>query len=533
MYKVLLVDDEILIRENIAKIIDWESLGLELVKICENGKEAIEILQKKQIDIIITDICMPYVDGLELSQYIYEKQYNSKVMIITGYEDFKYAKKAIEYHVFSYVLKPITKDELIKELKNIVKIISKEEHKEVKKKEIQQYSSEALEVLKESFFKEILEGRITISSIKEKEALFDVNIQNEVFICCAIYWNKENIDEYIKFNIQEKIKFYINDKKFNNLVCFSNASNEIILLFNGKKNSSYDYQIKDICMEIKNDIEEKMNLKIAILQGFAVSNIQKIWKSFDSAKKMKEYLYLENSDDFLDIDIYEKVKQEKNIEPQWAKYTEKLILFIKRNKKEKIEEVLNNIVMECKDRWIKPSIIIMQFQKIVTNIIDELINMNVEKSEVNRLYEEAISNIFDSTTIENTKLIIKNIAFYAADIVSRNEMSNGEIQVNVALEYIIKNFSDVDLSLQSMCEKLNMSISYFSATFKEYTGTTFIERLKVERIENAKKLLSTSKLKTYEIAERCGYSDSSYFRSVFKKEVGMTTREYYKKNYIK
>ena len=126
MYKVLLVDDEILIRERISQRIPWGSLGFELAGTCENGKEAICFMENEPVDLVLTDICMPYVDGLELAKYLYESRKSTKAVIITGYDEFEYAKRAVEYHVLSYVLKPVTAGELIEKLKEAKKILDGE-----------------------------------------------------------------------------------------------------------------------------------------------------------------------------------------------------------------------------------------------------------------------------------------------------------------------------------------------------------------------------------------------------------------------
>ena len=112
MYKVLLVDDEALIREAISENTRWKELGYELMGTCKNGREAIERLDQEEADLVLTDICMPYVDGMELTRYLYEKHKGVKVIIISGYDDFEYAKTAVKYQVMDYILKPITAKEL-------------------------------------------------------------------------------------------------------------------------------------------------------------------------------------------------------------------------------------------------------------------------------------------------------------------------------------------------------------------------------------------------------------------------------------
>lgn len=119
MYKVLLVDDEILVREAISAKIEWGHLGFELVGDCENGKAAIEFLKENPVDVVLTDICMPYLDGMGLSKYIYENMPQTRIIIFSGYSDFEYAKQAIQYKVAEYLLKPVTAKELTEVLTRI------------------------------------------------------------------------------------------------------------------------------------------------------------------------------------------------------------------------------------------------------------------------------------------------------------------------------------------------------------------------------------------------------------------------------
>lgn len=105
MYRVLLVDDEVLVREAISENISWEELGYELAGSCQNGKEAMEFLEKNPVDVVLTDICMPYVDGMELSEFVYKNYKKTNIIIFSGFDDFEYAKKAIKFNVEEYLVR--------------------------------------------------------------------------------------------------------------------------------------------------------------------------------------------------------------------------------------------------------------------------------------------------------------------------------------------------------------------------------------------------------------------------------------------
>lgn len=123
MYKILLVDDEILVRDAIRENIDWKSLDCELVGDCENGRQAVEFVQSHKVDVVLTDICMPYMDGMELSEFLHDNYPDILIVIFSGFGEFEYAKKAIRYNVSEYMLKPVTAMELTKVLRNMKEML--------------------------------------------------------------------------------------------------------------------------------------------------------------------------------------------------------------------------------------------------------------------------------------------------------------------------------------------------------------------------------------------------------------------------
>lgn len=182
MYKVLLVDDEISIRENIKSRIPWGDLGFELAASCENGREAIQWLQKENVDLILTDICMPYVDGLGIAQYVKENLANAKVVIITGYDEFDYARKALEFHVFSYILKPIT----AKELMEVLKRVRDELECERMNLKVHSLYENSFPVLRNQFLNQLVRGKSQRSQVASQLAEFHIHFPFSIvkLQCC-------------------------------------------------------------------------------------------------------------------------------------------------------------------------------------------------------------------------------------------------------------------------------------------------------------------------------------------------------------
>ena len=193
MYKVLLVDDEALIREAISENTRWKELGYELMGTCKNGREAIERLDQEEADLVLTDICMPYVDGMELTRYLYEKHKGVKVIIISGYDDFEYAKTAVKYQVMDYILKPITAKELAQTLTRVKEKLDEERFQRSDMKRIRGAYMSNLPILRGRFLNSLLMGNVGAQEIQEKLKDYKIRLDGKYFMT-ALVTDKMNVD---------------------------------------------------------------------------------------------------------------------------------------------------------------------------------------------------------------------------------------------------------------------------------------------------------------------------------------------------
>ena len=160
MYKVLLVDDEALIREAISENIQWEEMGFAFMGACENGKQAMEVIEKEQPDLLLTDINMPFVDGMELTKFVYENYPDTKVVIISGFDEFEYAKNAVKYQVLEYILKPITPMEFSETLQRVKKILDERRESQRDMKKIRSAYVSNLPTLQGRYLHHLLNGTV-------------------------------------------------------------------------------------------------------------------------------------------------------------------------------------------------------------------------------------------------------------------------------------------------------------------------------------------------------------------------------------
>lgn len=535
MYKVLLVEDEVLVREAITENIAWNEIELQLLAACKNGKEAIEMIEKEVPDIVITDICMPYVDGMQLSKYIYENYPETKIIIFSGYDEFDYAKQALQYKVEEYLLKPITATELTELLMNIKNKIDhqRREKNDIRKmrgvyyKHLTTIRSQILNDLilgnkkEEEYKDEMKESGIELSKKYFKVVVMDTKMNYGSNFATGDNHNQSALLAFAIYNIVNEI---INAQSSG--IAFQSKDKRTVIIFESNLSQEFESEIRTVCKLIQDKIKNYLQINTIIGIGKKVDALSKIYLSYEEAYGLTQYSYLFGYN-FM-ISQKEVALLRKEIDT--ADNIEALLLQVKKQSNQGVELELGRLLQEIKKAYLRKEevFIIMQNIMIGTNEILRLAGVEkktIEGNDEKWLYAfEKKENIQDAFEVMN-----KYLNFMMKQIYKLGE-DNGKKQSLLALDYIEKNYQNSELTLQILCKYLSISPSYFSAVFKKETGETFVEVLTKKRMEVAKNLLKYTSLRNYEIAERVGFSDSHYFSQTFKKFVGKTPKEYAKES---
>ncbi|WP_099469632.1 response regulator [Konateibacter massiliensis] len=534
MYKVLLVDDEALIREAISENIKWEKSGFEFLGACENGKEAMEKINEEVPDLLITDICMPYVDGMELTRYVYEQYPLTKVIIISGYNEFEYAKTAVKYKVLEYVLKPVTAYELTDLLDKIKTDFDQESDKKKDLKKIQEAYMSNLPMLKGRFLNSLIQGNVLAEDIKRKSEEFGVDLSARHF--CAAIVEGDDLEEYMKrqpgikedlilfsiYNITDEIV-----RKHGCGVTFQNGEGKTAIIFKSNREERFREKVLDICTEIRNALNYYLKIETTIGIGKTLQKSSLLGESLETAKSVLEYRFLLGGNMVLDSKVLmeDKTDTEINI----SAWNDKILLNIKAGDAEEIRKMVNGLFQTFRTDYMSKNRVILYIQNMVLLIVNMLEEAGLRDEEfmegeytfINRIY--ALNHLRD---IENE---LVDFCIKVSQGMTNEKDSYGNKQAVMALDYIDKNYGNAEISLNSVCSHLAMSTSYFSSVFKSYTGETFIEALTKKRMEKAKNLIENTSLKSYEVADEVGFSDPHYFSITFKKHTGFTPTEYAKK----
>ena len=533
MYKILLVDDEILVRDAIRENIDWGKLDCELIGDCENGKQAVEFVKTHEVDIVLTDILMPYMDGMELSHFLHDNYPDVLIVIFSGFGEFEYAKKAIQYNVSEYMLKPVTAMELTKVIENMKEKLDSRKKEQRKMESLTQVSqdyhknanvirSKALDCLVKCTrevqvsLDELERMGITFQAASYRVAVFDIDTYSDMYQMDMDKQQESALMAFVLFNVGDEI--VVQEKAG---VVYQEGNNRVCIIFAGNRTKEFSENIHRICHEIQKKVKEVIGLETSIGIGSWVRSPYELIYSYRLAAKAIDYRYLLGGNLLFDM---EEKKTDNSI--FLINDLETLTEAIKSGDRRLMEETLGQIETEIKSALVEKSYACIYLQQVIRAIGNTCQSLSEEPEKIIAQREALLKAVTEQRMFSQAAALVEKYAQEVFDELQELNSSSGQRQGMLAMDYIQKNYMDPGLSLNSICSYLNISTSYFSTIFKEMTGETFIEVLTRVRMEKAKELLENTTMKNYEIAEKVGFSDPHYFGISFKKITGKTPTEY-------
>lgn len=524
MYTVIVADDEEEIRRALVRKTDWESLGFELIAEASNGAEALELTEKLGPDLLITDIMMPFISGIELARRVREVRPSTQIVFLSGYEVFEFAKKAIQYNIISYLLKPISADEMSRELIKIRKMID-EKFEEFRS------STEAKEHLDTiSFVMPLVldgythahaaENRGSIISEANRQGLIvpGVDISYCIAVTSLISSDGLNITSKAAVNSLDIIF-----TKYMKHVSFFTDGRVITLMYGTKR--TLEKYIHIAVEDISQSVNRIMGCGCTIgisricdsitglheLYAEAMNAISYSGESGNSIRYISdvENNYISDIERFEDFVSEEERLVRGGLTKEAGEAADRLFADIDNSGRYKFSA-----------NFVVPSL---------TSAIYKILYSVVDKEYTDRLQAEVPLTMADMYgSISNIKNYCRNLCTGAAALVEEQCKQSGSRHCELAKEIINREFSDPDISLVSVSRKIAVSPNYLSALISKETGSTFIELLTKRRMDEAVKLLAYPALKVKDVAIKCGYTDQHYFSYSFKKETGMSPIQYKK-----
>ena len=530
MIKVFLVEDEIVMREGIKKNIPWEREGFEFVGDASDGELAYPLIQKSKPDILITDIKMPFMDGIELSRLVKKDMPDIKIIFLTGYDEFAYAKEAISIGVAEYLLKPITSAQLIEVLHKVEASIL-EERKKSMPSDSGSEEWEKTKAKRLGFFRKLTGGELTISQIYEEGEKFGIEFVAPSYNIALLQFFFDT-DMESETDIRERVEKIIQDisLEFPQVFAVEKNKEEYAALIKETDDCSIDETIGLCEKKLKNELQgEKLEYYAVI--GNPVERIGDIKKCFKEADEHFAHRYLRERNQTVHCQKEELEKSEASVDFMTMNLSQadsgRLSKFIETGLKSEVEQFVDSYFEKIGTKNMQSTLfrqyVIMDMSIIIMGTLQE---MGYSKEELVDDFgkTENLSQIYNGT--EPTKKYIVSCIKRAMEYRDGAVSDKKEDLIKKACTYIEENYSNEDISLNMVAKYVGVSPNHFSTMFAQNMNKTFVEYLTDVRMEQAKILLRTTNMRTSDIAFEVGYHDSHYFSSLFKKNQNMTPREY-------
>lgn len=527
MIRVFIAEDEFLVRESIKKNIDWEGNGYIFCGEASDGELALPLIKREKPDILITDIKMPFMDGLELATLVKKEFPDTEIIILTGYEKFEYAKESIKIGVAEYLSKPITSEGLLKAVNKVKeKIIEKKNEKDIRERYIGELKENQLRD-RNDLFRGLVKGNMTMAEIMAAAEKMDIELSAvcyKIVLFKVIATNHQD-DEYSKriVEIEEKIS-QLEDKK--NVIIFHRDLEGMAMILMADS----EEQLLDIQEELIKNIEMILSeyKKIQYFGGIGrcVNRLSMLSDSYNAANRAFAHRYLVERDMFMDSSKdMELTYEEEQFDIKDVNSNQidrkKINQFLKTGS---VEDVVYFVEEYFKELSVMKSNIFRQYITIdiYLNVVGFIEELKLDKC----LIESISSDDRYARSIEQVMEYVKRILKQAIEL--RNQAAGnryGDI-VQEVTRYIEENYTNEDLSLNMIASHINVSPNHLSMVFSQQTGQTFIKYLTDLRMNKAKELLRCTNKKSHIIALEVGYKDPHYFSYLFKKTQNMTPTQY-------
>lgn len=525
LYTVLLVDDEEEVTQVIMNRINWEELGFQVIGSATNGVKALEMAEKYQPDVVMTDIKMPFMNGLELAEQLRKEYPSTRILLFTGFDEFEYAREAVHLEVEEYILKPVNAAELTDVFTRLKQSLDQERAEKQNIEKLQNYYLESLPLLQSNFYTALIEGRVTREDFPKYMNDYQVELDGPAYCCAVFHTSTHHVPEgmtplLLSIAVQRQIPEHMNSRwrgKF-----FTYEGNSVMIVQMRSENEVAD--LTDECDRFCRWAGRLLNAVVTIGIGSVVTNPIRLDLSYGGAREAVSYRVLYGTGRA--INIREIAPQEAgSFEPGDEDTLQRLFKSIHLEDRAAIASAVDAYLrsLTTKARSVQ------QYEGAVMELLGSIYRFaagnHIDLTELSRPVGNLYENVpqMDIHTLQKWLL---GLSYSFAEALSRARNSTSKSYVDGARAYVRANYSDSSLSLDKVCGSLGVSSSYFSSVFKRETGNSFIGYLTDYRMQKAAALLLETDDKNYIVAKKVGYEDANYFSYVFKKAFGMSPTRY-------
>lgn len=528
MYKVMIVDDEVLVRVGLKSTIDWEDLGFAVVAEASNGEQAYEAYLKHKPDVILTDIKMPKQDGLWLTKKIRQENQQVKILMLTCYNDFAYAREALKSGADDYILKSEAEDEeLIRIMTGIKESLDSELGEYEKRHRLKMQMDTNLSTLKGKLLEDLLKvDRETIETVILRCSQLGFPLEGSRFAFVAFFRDdaERKADfpdlEWQNMNnaIVNIVSGMLNENKLSYLV--SDSGNEFLFLLS--KSGLGAAELQSLTDAVRSSVGRYFDIPVSAVTSRIFHDIRSAPDiCMDLHVKAEQLFYLEES---VIVQASDTDLRKVNIFSIKKSYEQQLISHMDQEEEERALTVIEQTEAFFRENTARTVEVKLFYSNMISTILERYHHCFGEGDEPAD-YAGYHHRIMAITRIRNIVTLFREIISRVIRNIKAYRLDNSNHIIKKAIDYIEKNY-DKEISLQSLSAYLNLSKHYVCYLFKKETGDNISLYVNKVRIEKAKRLVLETNCKIKEIYDRLGYSDQQYFCKIFKKITGMTVMQY-------
>lgn len=529
MYRLILADDEADVREGVLHEIDWERGGFEVVDRAENGREALEMVERWQPDVLVTDIRMPFMDGLELSERVRRLRPDTKIIILTGYDEFEYARRSIQLGIEEFVLKPFSSQELLQALQKVKAELDREIALRENMDLLKEHYRRSLPLLRELFLGTLMTQALTEREIDEKLASYDLPLRHCRHVVAAVQLDLPADAEDVELrrfavrNVAEEIA-----ERHECGYVFQHDGLVVLLASMNDREEPAKLEGTALAMleEVRQSVEKYLKLTVTIGIGTTVSALRATRYSYEAAVAALDYRLLLGNNRLIPIgDVETRERGPLRFDDLQE---QALIRCLKVGTPQELTDLIERQFAAFVNQGAGPSSQSMQLflLQIATTLMKAAQDTGQDLLELFGGNTNLLGDLARLHSLSEAKAWVADVCAKIMSRIASDRQSSYLSLVEQAKAYTRANFANSELSVSEVCEHLHISAGYFSSIFKRETKMTYVAYLLQLRMEEAKELLAATDLKAFEIAQRVGYADPNYFSFSFKKHVGQSPKDY-------
>lgn len=512
MLKVLIIDDEPLIRKGLKTIIQWNDYDFDICGEAANGIEGLEKIDQLKPDLIIVDVKMPGMSGLEMIQKLKSANVNCKAIILSGYSDFSYAQKALEYDVEYYLLKPVDRKSLVEKVKTIYDSIVREKREE-------EDLNKSVEIYRDKILESLIHGEVDADFYEKCNERYGFDFPWDCYQVILMEPEvTQDVEELLKLAAKIETQRYINSNGLGILFCI--GTNLAILSKNRmfKVNAGYFEEINDIFKRI-------CNFDITFMAGTCVKSLNCISASYRHAYDLlcKKFIYgparviSENPE----IKICTEAGQDQIKQQDMQTIIRNICFAIELNCIQSINDLMEEVRTYYANSDYSEEIIKVGYTYIYAGVINKLLDHNKEVKDLFEFKETVFFEIFNKKYLKQIHGFMKYKLISVSDELSKIKPGTAMDRIR---DHIDRNFGE-DLKLENLARIFNYNSAYLGKLFKNSTGKHFNTYLDTLRMDKAQQMLKDG-MKVYQVAKKVGYDDIRYFYIKFRKYIGIPPSSY-------